>query len=391
MTIVEASYKGNIGIMELAKFHASATPEKKARFTQLMQQRAKATKEKEQQITAQIWDLVQSVTGIKLHQMESIKMKTFKELSESTHDEHISNALASKDINATVKDGKVVVYDKANHKPAERLVKRLGYTHKVELQKEEIELDEEIKPGDRIHLGLVQKGGAGYRGTVHKIEGDKVIVKGDDTGGKGNYGTRLFRGVLKNATKINESEQIDELSKKTLGSYLEKSFTDAADRARKRGGDVASDPSHFSKPEYKKQIDTHAKRHVGHLRAIRKIAKEETELSELSKATLGAYINKAHSKGQDSSLIYHTADSGSKREAKHFRKTANRAAGIQKAVARLTQESLGLAEKKEVAVLKPRNQHLNRVLTAKSNAAGAHRDKKKEFKHGEGKYKKNYD
>ena len=53
----EAAYAGNIGIMELIKFKSKATPEQKKKFDDLL----KNKKGKE------VWDLVQDVTGIKLH------------------------------------------------------------------------------------------------------------------------------------------------------------------------------------------------------------------------------------------------------------------------------------------------------------------------------------
>ena len=55
--LMEASYSGNIGIMELIKFKQKATPEQKKKFDSLMQQK----KAKE------VWELVQDVTGVKLH------------------------------------------------------------------------------------------------------------------------------------------------------------------------------------------------------------------------------------------------------------------------------------------------------------------------------------
>ena len=53
----EAAYAGNIGIMELIKFKSKATPEQKKKFDSLL----KNKKNKE------VWELVQQVTGVKLH------------------------------------------------------------------------------------------------------------------------------------------------------------------------------------------------------------------------------------------------------------------------------------------------------------------------------------
>jgi len=54
--LLEASYKGNIGIMELVKFHRTCTPEQKAKLEQLL-------KDGKQE---QAWKFIQEVTGVKL-------------------------------------------------------------------------------------------------------------------------------------------------------------------------------------------------------------------------------------------------------------------------------------------------------------------------------------
>lgn len=116
----EAAYPGNIGIMELAKFHSSATPEQKEKFISLMKKKQQAKSEKEEkQMASQIWDHIQHSTNTKLHQMESIE------------DEHLLQSLADKDINASVKNGAVHVYERDSVEKAKRLVKRLGMKHKV--------------------------------------------------------------------------------------------------------------------------------------------------------------------------------------------------------------------------------------------------------------------
>ena len=53
----EASYAGNIGMMELVKFHSKASPKDKS----MLQSHIKNKKHKE------AWKLVQDVTGEKLH------------------------------------------------------------------------------------------------------------------------------------------------------------------------------------------------------------------------------------------------------------------------------------------------------------------------------------
>jgi hypothetical protein len=129
--VTEASYKGNIGVMELAKFHSSASPEQKQHFVDLMKKKSASKSEKEQsQMAAQIWRHVQKVTGVKLHQMENTQMLSFKSLLESKED-FILQSLADKDINASIKDGKVVVHDHTQHAKAKNMVKRMGMPHEV--------------------------------------------------------------------------------------------------------------------------------------------------------------------------------------------------------------------------------------------------------------------
>lgn len=53
----EASYAGNIGVMELVKFHSKASPKQKS----MLQSHIQNKKHKE------AWKLVQDVTGVKLH------------------------------------------------------------------------------------------------------------------------------------------------------------------------------------------------------------------------------------------------------------------------------------------------------------------------------------
>jgi len=78
--------------------------------------------------------------------------------------------------------------------------------------------NKDLQVGDKVHLGLGQKGGAGHEGTVHKIEGSQVHVNV----GKGEVfgGNRIVVGTRKHVTVREGSEQLDELSKATLGSYV---------------------------------------------------------------------------------------------------------------------------------------------------------------------------
>lgn len=131
--VQEASYVGNIGIMELAKFHREATPEARAHFHALLKKKQGARSAKEEKsIANSIWDHIQKTTGVKLHMNENIE-----------HD-HILNSLAYRDINASIKNGEVHIHERGALDKAKRIVKNLGLNHKVVQGKlnEELELDE---------------------------------------------------------------------------------------------------------------------------------------------------------------------------------------------------------------------------------------------------------
>lgn len=61
----EATYVGNIGAMELVKFHKSATPEQKKQLKSHINQKK----------TKDAWNLVRSVTGVKLHKSVGEEVK----------------------------------------------------------------------------------------------------------------------------------------------------------------------------------------------------------------------------------------------------------------------------------------------------------------------------
>ena len=128
-------------------------------------------------------------------------------------------------------------------------------------------------------------------------------------------------------------DQLDEISKKTLGSYVKKASSDMANNAYALG---ARDP--LRKPgSWNKAF----KRKAGIEKATDRLAKEEVEqIDELSKKTLGSYINKSAS---DISHIQREIGSvGTKSpEYKGLSKMRkNRYDGIATAVKKLTKEEV---------------------------------------------------
>jgi hypothetical protein len=159
--------------------------------------------------------------------------------------------------------------------------------------------------------------------------------------------------------KKEEVEQIDELNKDTLKSYVKKA-TGEAKTARYYGnyGDK-DDPKEYS-DAYHKLAD---KRMAGVKKANTRLAKEEVEqIDELNKSTLGSYIKKAShdvaAKGaltrqfaNDSEAArkdqnYVGARKSMEKADKTFSKSWKRREGMAKAVDRLTKEDVELDEAK---------------------------------------------
>ena len=145
-----------------------------------------------------------------------------------------------------------------------------------------------------------------------------------------------------------EVEQIDELSKSTLGKYYQAAKQDNKDYADSR---KSGDPE-----EQKWAKDRYMKRSVGMVDAKKRLAKEDVEqIDELSKSTLGSYVKSAaRDVGASRKLsadFQNQADKARKPSAKaaatrisdKFKVTAlKRHVGIGKAVERLTKEDFSI-------------------------------------------------
>lgn len=140
--------------------------------------------------------------------------------------------------------------------------------------------------------------------------------------------------------------QIDELSKDTLGNYIKRSANQAIIKSLANPKDDSDD------------MKTIAKREKGINLATSKLAKEEVEqIDELSKKTLGSYVNKAAKDsrihGQIATDFENTADKARKQSKKdsferlnrkYLEKSWKREDGIKKAVDKLTKEEVELEE-----------------------------------------------
>ncbi len=72
--------------------------------------------------------------------------------------------------------------------------------------------DSSIRVGEKAHVGHMTAGGAGVVGTVTKIDGDYIWMRNEEG--------RLFRGLLKNATRAKDTK--DTGSKEELKRKLDK-------------------------------------------------------------------------------------------------------------------------------------------------------------------------
>lgn len=146
-----------------------------------------------------------------------------------------------------------------------------------------------------------------------------------------------------------EFEQLDELSRKTLGRYVKK----AADDMETRGAEADKNNDliwtkrirgdEIYKQQRNKAYRKHDNRRKGIDRAVDKLTKESEQIDELSKKTLGRYVKKASSDLMTKNLVTGTRiglnsysnsdiDRADKRNTK-------RTKGIDRAVDKLTKES----------------------------------------------------
>ena len=120
---------------------------------------------------------------------------------------------------------------------------------------------------------------------------DKYYKADSDYEKADNRMIKRSRGINKAVDKLTkeEVEDLDELSKKMLGSYAQAATMDAA----KKGNEVAKIGNNLAALAHPMSpLNKLNKRLAGHAQAINKLTKEEV-LDELSKKTLGSYVNKA--------------------------------------------------------------------------------------------------
>lgn len=140
--------------------------------------------------------------------------------------------------------------------------------------------------------------------------------------------------IKKNAEDaVKEAVELDELDKKTLGSYIKK-----ASQSRGVAGIVAGSSAHKSKDQ-KDALKVMKKRMTGISRATDRLTKEEVDqLDELSPNTLHKYIKKATPEVA-ARAISAVAPNQSAETKKHASKLGKRIAGITSASGRLSDKA----------------------------------------------------
>jgi hypothetical protein len=167
--------------------------------------------------------------------------------------------------------------------------------------------------------------------------------------------TKRHKGISTAVNKLTkeESEQIDELSKKTLGSYVKKAsgaeqpknvmspknvpLTKIA--AYQGDSETRELGKRFNQATYDKAERLRKNRSQGITRAADKLAKEEVEvIDELSKTTMGRYINKAATKMGSQGVTAGLKIAADEKSSKNFKDMGKREKGIKLAVSKLTKE-----------------------------------------------------
>ena len=134
-------------------------------------------------------------------------------------------------------------------------------------------------------------------------------------------------------TSLAEDEQIDEVSKATLGRYINKA-KDSIDTASYRQGHKEAHGS--SSKALEKKL---TKRHKGISTAVNKLTKEDAEqIDELSKGTMGRYINKAADRMSTQGVTAGLKIATDEKSKKNFDNITKRQKGISTAVSKLTKE-----------------------------------------------------
>ena len=225
--------------------------------------------------------------------------------------------------------------DDKDKSQAKRMTDKQYAGYKVKMKEEAEELDELSK---KTLTSYVKKA-AGDAVTKAYRAGD---VRDKDSGK--NYMKALGRqiGISTATNKLTkeEAEELDELDKKTLGSYIKKASTNQI-------GNTAKVLAGKNDPDTERARRRMGQRMSGIAKATDKLTKEEAEqIDELKKSTLGSYVKKASGNmaGNAAVAAAQASSSMGKSSPETKRNITNRMKGIAKATDRLTKEEAELDE-----------------------------------------------
>ena len=241
-------------------------------------------------------------------------------------------------------------FNQATYDKAERLHKNRsqGITRAADkLAKEEVEITEasvadvaktahlHVRAGkhDSIHTAIQSAVNTHFPSSVHSSVTRKKVAA---------QALNRIQSMNKSKMTKEEVEQVDEISKATMGRYINKA-KDSIDMTSYRSGikdgtAISSSTPYKSNNPLEKKL---TKRHKGISMAVKKLTKEESEnLDELSKATMGRYINKAATKMGSQGVTAGLKIAADEKSSKNFKDMGKREKGISRAVNKLTKEDI---------------------------------------------------
>lgn len=240
-------------------------------------------------------------------------------------------------------------FNQATYDKAERLRKNreTGIKRAVDkLAKEEVEITEasvadvaktahlHVRAGkhDSIHTAIQSAVNTHFPSSVHSSVTRKKVAA---------QALNRIKSMNKSKMTKEEVEQVDEISKAMAGRYINKA-KNSIDLTAWRQGYKEAGAGSPSKHMEKKL----SKRHKGIETAVKKLTKEESEqIDELSKATMGRYINKAATKMGSQGVTAGLKIAADEKSSKNFKDMGKREKGIKRAVNKLTKEDIDAVKK----------------------------------------------
>ena len=243
--------------------------------------------------------------------------------------------------------------------PIKNVAKHLAKKAMNAQKNEEVEVIDELSKGTMgryINKAATKMGSQGVTAGL-KIAADEKSSKNFKDMGKREKGIKL---AVKKLTK-EDAEQIDELSKKTMGSYVKKASGAEQPKNVMSPKNVPltkiaayqgdSETGHFGKrfnqATYDKAERLRKNRETGIKRAVNKLTKEEVEqVDEISKAMAGRYVKKAAASVDLTAWRQGYKEAGAGNPSKHLeKKLSKRHKGIETAVKKLTKEDIDAVKK----------------------------------------------